>query len=493
MTPAGIRQDTADLPLRDGVHRRRGRITALRVARALPQGGELMVAHRRDRVYRRVLAVADIVAATLAIMLTVSVLGSDQVRPAALLWIPIVVITSKLMGLYDRDELLLRKTTLDESPVLFQLATLYTLVTVLLQSVLIDGELSSIQIAALWGSFLSLTLMARSIARETARRVVPAERCLLVGGGPGADHVACKLEQGDVGKTELVGRLPLEHDGEHLDMRSLTQIEEAIQAHDVHRIVLAPRMADTDAMLDVIRLVKSLGVKVSILPRMFEVIGSSVEFDDLRGVTVLGVRRFGLTKSSSAVKRTFDVLGAGAGVLAVAPIFLGAALAIRLESPGQILFRQMRVGRDGKRFQMLKFRTMVDGADAMKAELQDRNESEGLFKIADDPRITRVGRLLRRTALDELPQLINVLRGDMSLVGPRPLVPDEDHKIEGFHRRRLHLTPGMTGHWQILGSAKIPLHDMVKIDYLYVANWSFWSDVKILLRTVPYMLRRDGM
>jgi exopolysaccharide biosynthesis polyprenyl glycosylphosphotransferase len=489
MTP----QDTADLPLRDGVRRRRARFTALRVARALPQGGDRMVARRRDRVYRRVLAVADIVAATLAIMLTVSVLGSDQVRPAALLWVPIVVITSKLMGLYDRDELLLRKTTLDEAPVLFQLATLYTLVTVLLQSVLIDGELSSVQIAGLWGSFLSLTLMARGIARETARRVVPAERCLLVGGGPGADHVACKLEQGDVGKTELVGRLPLEHDGEHLDMRSLTQIEEAIQAHDVHRIVLAPRMADTDAMLDVIRLVKSLGVKVSILPRMFEVIGSSVEFDDLRGVTVLGVRRFGLTKSSSAVKRTFDVLGAGAGVLAVAPIFLGAALAIRLESPGQILFRQMRVGRDGKRFQMLKFRTMVDGADAMKAELQDRNESEGLFKIADDPRITRVGRLLRRTALDELPQLINVLRGDMSLVGPRPLVPDEDHKIEGFHRRRLHLTPGMTGHWQILGSAKIPLHDMVKIDYLYVANWSFWSDVKILLRTVPYMLRRDGM
>lgn len=452
-----------------------------------------MVARRRDRVYRRVLAVADIVAATLAIMLTISVLGSDQVRPAVLLWIPIVVITSKLMGLYDRDELLLRKTTLDEAPVLFQLATLYTLVTVLLQSVLIDGELSSIQIAGLWGSFLSLTLMARGIARETARRVVPAERCLLVGGGPGADHVACKLEQGDVGKTELVGRLPLEHDGEHLDMRSLTHIEEAIQEHDVHRIVLAPRMADTDAMLDVIRLVKSLGVKVSILPRMFEVIGSSVEFDDLRGVTVLGVRRFGLTKSSSAVKRTFDVLGAGAGVLAVAPIFLVAALAIRLESRGRILFRQERVGRDGKRFQMLKFRTMVDGADAMKAELQDRNESEGLFKIADDPRITRVGRLLRCTALDELPQLINVLRGDMSLVGPRPLVPDEDHKIEGFHRRRLHLTPGMTGHWQILGSAKIPLHDMVKIDYLYVANWSFWSDVKILLRTVPYMLRREGM
>ncbi len=129
----------------------------------------------------------------------------------------------------------------------------------------------------------------------------------------------------------------------------------------------------------------------------------------------------------------------------------------------------------------------------MKAQLRQHNEASGLFKIADDPRVTRVGRILRSTSLDELPQLINVLRGEMSLVGPRPLVVEEDSKVEGWHRRRLHLTPGMTGHWQILGSARIPLHEMVKIDYLYVANWSFWGDVKILLRTVPYMLRRGGM
>ncbi len=247
-------------------------------------------------------------------------------------------------------------------------------------------------------------------------------------------------------------------------------------------------------MLDLVRTLKAVGVRVSVLPRLLEVVGSSVEFDDLHGVTLMGVRRFEMSRSSTVVKRAFDLLGASLGLLAVAPLFIVIAVAIKLDSRGPVFFRQQRVGRHGKHFDLFKFRTMVPNAEALKDSLRDRNEAQpGLFKIADDPRVTRVGKLLRKSALDELPQLLNIIRGEMSLVGPRPLVIDEDRHVEGWYRRRLELMPGMTGPWQILGPARVPLNEMGAMDYLYVANWSLWGDVKILLRTVPHVLGRRGL
>ena len=208
----------------------------------------------------------------------------------------------------------------------------------------------------------------------------------------------------------------------------------------------------------------------------------------------MGVRRFDLTRSSAAVKRAFDLVGASLGLLAISPLMIAFAIAIKLDSRGPVFFRQLRVGKHGRRFEMLKFRTMVPEADALKDSLRDLNEAqEGLFKIAEDPRVTRVGRFLRRTALDELPQLLNIVAGEMSLVGPRPLVIEEDRRVQGWHRRRLELMPGMTGPWQILGPARVPLKEMVALDYLYVANWSLWTDIKILLRTVPHVLGRRGL
>jgi lipopolysaccharide/colanic/teichoic acid biosynthesis glycosyltransferase len=172
---------------------------------------------------------------------------------------------------------------------------------------------------------------------------------------------------------------------------------------------------------------------------------------------------------------------------------IAVAIAIRLDSAGPILFRQARVGRDGRPFRILKFRSMVRDAEALKPGVAHLNTGAGLFKIRDDPRVTRVGRFIRRWRLDELPQLINVCRGDMSLVGPRPLIADEDARITGLDRSRLQLTPGMTGHWQLLGSTRVPMHEMVAIDYLYVANWSLWTDIKVLLRTVRLVVFSAGV
>jgi lipopolysaccharide/colanic/teichoic acid biosynthesis glycosyltransferase len=208
---------------------------------------------------------------------------------------------------------------------------------------------------------------------------------------------------------------------------------------------------------------------------------------------VLGIRNFGLTRSSAFVKHSFDLTAGVFALIFAAPLFLVIAIAIKLDSRGKVFFRQPRVGRDGRIFEMYKFRTMYVGADELKVTLEELNETDGLFKIADDPRVTRVGRLLRRSSLDELPQLLNVVKGDMSLVGPRPLVPEEDRKVQGWARRRLHLTPGMTGNWQTLGAQRVPLHEMVKIDYLYIANWSLWGDIKALLRTAPHVFGRRGL
>ena len=195
-----------------------------------------------------------------------------------------------------------------------------------------------------------------------------------------------------------------------------------------------------------------------------------------------------------ALKRTFDLVAVLLLIVLLAPLWLAIALLIKADSPGPILFRQRRIGRDGRSFWIYKFRTMVDGADARKPALIHLNDAaEGLFKISDDPRVTKIGRWLRATCLDEAPQLINALIGQMSLVGPRPLVPDEDAQIRGVYRERLKARPGMTGPWQVNGASAIPIHEMVLLDRYYIETWSLWLDLKLLLKTASLVLARRGL
>jgi len=274
----------------------------------------------------------------------------------------------------------------------------------------------------------------------------------------------------------------------------MSDFERVCREADVERVIVAFSSAEHERLLDVIRISKRLRVKISVVPRLFEVIGSGVEIDQVEGMTLLGIRGLTRTTSTLALKRAMDIAGAAAGLILLAPLFAVVALAIKLTSPGPALFRQRRVGRANGVFHMWKFRTMVQGAHRMQDELAHLNEMEGgaMFKITDDPRITPVGRILRRASIDELPQLWNVLRGEMSLVGPRPLVPAENDHVIGWHRTRLDLTPGLTGPWQVMGRNAIPFQEMVKLDYLYVTDWSLWSDIKLLLRTLPVVVGRRG-
>ncbi len=457
------------------------------------------VIRRRDGVFRRSLAGADMLAAALALALCVAIFGDDQLRPAAIA-IPIgLVVAAKAIGLYDRDQHVLHKSTLDEVPALFGLATLTVLVLWLLDGAVVDGTLGRQQVLGTWVLLFVLLVCLRSLARVLAGWLAPTERCLLVGDRAAGKFVREKLSLSPSVKAELVGVVPPVESAEGSDEPGQAELPpdlaEILEVHRIDRVILATAAPGRDALLFVIRELKALGVKVSVFPEASQIAGSSVELDHLHGITLLGMRRFEIGRSSAAIKRALDVAGAGIALALLAPVCLATAVAIRLDTPGPVLFRQRRIGRHGSEFEMLKFRSMVQGADERKVELEHLNEgAAGLFKIADDPRVTRVGRLMRAWQVDELPQLLNVLRGDMSLVGPRPLIPEEDRRIEGWYRRRLDVPPGMTGHWQVLGSSRrVPLSEMVKLDYLYVANWSLWGDVRLLLRTFGFLVRQRGI
>ena len=442
---------------------------------------------QRERNYRRALAVADLAAAAASVPLAIGLMGDGRVRWSYLLVIPLMLLTAKVLGLYDHDESVIRKSTIDELPRLINLASTFTLLVWATRHFTVVGQPDTEAMLALWIALAFSISTGRTLARRFAAGISPPERCLVLGDVPAFERLQARIV--DMPGVCLVGRFALDralHDESTL--RHLTDRE------SVHRMIIASN--DTlrpEEMVDLVHQAKATGLRVSLLPGILEAVGSSVVCDDLgAGVTLLGVPRFGLTRSSAAVKRGFDLLGSSVLLLAAGPIMGIAAALIRLDTPGPVFFRQTRVGRDGRHFAMIKLRTMVDEAEALKSDLMSLNETDGLFKIADDPRITRVGRWLRRTNLDELPQLINVLRGEMSLVGPRPLVAEEDDRIVGLYRRRLHLKPGMTGPWQTLGTKRCSLGEMVKIDYLYIANWSLWIDLKIVLRTIPHVTLGRG-
>ena len=234
-------------------------------------------------------------------------------------------------------------------------------------------------------------------------------------------------------------------------------------------------------------------VGVSIVPRYYELITSRSHVEDLSGLPMLDIAPASLSAGARFLKRSFDIVVSSVILLVASPAFMVVAAMIKATSAGPVFFRQVRTGRDEQPFSMMKFRTMYRDAESRRHELEHLNEVDGpLFKVQNDPRVTRVGRLLRRTSLDEFPQLINVWKGDMSLVGPRPFVVSEAMKIEGWARKRFESRPGMTGLWQVSGRNELSHLELCRLDYLYVASWSFWWDMQILAQTPTTMFRGRG-
>ena len=234
-------------------------------------------------------------------------------------------------------------------------------------------------------------------------------------------------------------------------------------------------------------------VTVKVVPDLYEMTLNRVAVDDINGIPLIGVREVTISGWNFAVKRAIDIVLCLIAAILLSPVFLLIAIAIKIDTAGPVFFKQVRIGRGGKPFICYKFRSMREGADGELAKLAEMNEATGpLFKIKNDPRLTRMGRFFRRTSLDEFPQLINVLRGEMSLVGPRPPLPREVAQYEDWHKKRLEVAPGMSGLWQVSGRSLLTFDEMVMLDLFYIENWSLTLDFKIMLRTVPSVLLADG-
>ena len=276
-------------------------------------------------------------------------------------------------------------------------------------------------------------------------------------------------------------------------MGMVADLRDVIREVGAECVFVAASALSANEMGYVAKAVRLEGVEVRVTATLPEVLSSRVAVQSLGGVTALSLRPVRLTGTQAVIKRAFDIVVAGLGLVLLSPVLAAIAVAVKVTSPGPVLFRQKRVGHRGRPFTMLKFRTMQVGADSMVEELRAEHGVDGLmFKMKDDPRVTRAGRFLRKVSLDELPQLINVVIGDMSLVGPRPPLPEEVTRYEDWQFDRLEVPPGISGLWQVSGRADLSFEDCVRLDLFYIENWSLAYDLYILAKTIPVLVSKRG-
>jgi exopolysaccharide biosynthesis polyprenyl glycosylphosphotransferase len=401
-------------------------------------------------------------------------------------------------GLYPTDSLRSWVSGIPETGRLLLTGLLGGFVILAISSALVDHR-QFVLAGVAAATTIVTTGFYRAVARAQVHRdPVLRQRTVIIGSGVVAGHVARKLHTHSEFGLDPIGLLDDDiHDIGTPDLPRLGTIEDladVLDLLDVDRVIIAFSRAHHDKLLECVRACLEAGVVIDVVPRLFEFLDGAPALDQIGGLPLITVAVPGLSRSSEIAKRGLDIILSAILIVGFAPLLLAVAIAIKLDSRGPILFRQARAGRRGAIFPLAKFRSMRIDADQRKSELVEVNESEDgvMFKIRHDPRVTRTGRLLRRFSLDELPQLFNVLRGDMSLVGPRPLILPETAALDDWQLKRLDLRPGLTGPWQIQGRSEVPFHEMVRFDYQYVVGWSLLRDVEILLATVPAVLAGRG-
>jgi exopolysaccharide biosynthesis polyprenyl glycosylphosphotransferase len=380
-------------------------------------------------------------------------------------------------------------------------ACLFQVMVVALVFALASGERFSSYYVFYGGLFFGTVYV--STARYVYERVTGAllraagyrRRAVLVGTGEHIDAVAHALGESTSAEVEIVGYVSLNPrpDNGLRSLGTMEQLPEILDGHRIQEVIIADPDFPQEKAVDLVDRAHQRGVTVRIAPSTMEILVQRAEFVPGQSVPLFELRPPVFEGIDYVMKRTFDLVGAMLLLIVLSPLMAAIAAAVAVSSRGGILYKSIRPGIGGAPFACFKFRTMTNDADQIQADLESENEATGpLFKIRDDPRLTRAGRLLRRFSLDELPQLVNVLRGEMSLVGPRPLPMRDFEQLEEWHKKRYLVLPGITGLWQVSGRSELDFDDLVRLDFVYLERWSVFLDLSILVKTVPAVLTRRG-
>ncbi|MBM2823188.1 MAG: Sugar transferase [Thermoleophilia bacterium] len=420
--------------------------------------------------------------------------------------LPVWALAAKVYGLYDHDEERTDHSTTDD------VSGVFHLVTVLVWLLYAGAWLSGVTTPQLnktvlfWALAIGFIAGARIVGRSLARRSTAyIQNALILGAGGVGQLVGRKYSQHPEYGIRLVGLVddaPHELRDELAGIPSYPTDEllEVIRQLNVERVVVAFTGLSNERMLELLRQLRTLDIQIDIVPRLFEVLTPKMDVHSVEGTPLIGLRPAGISRSSRLLKRAFDLSLASVLLLVTAPLFAFAAWRIKRDSPGPVFFRQARLGGGAREFSMLKFRTMVVGTDdevhrEYIRSIMDKSAApvgSGLYKLDREDAITRSGRWLRKTSLDELPNLVNVVRGEMSLVGPRPCLAYETEYFDPHHFERFLVPAGMTGLWQVTARARTTFAEALDLDVAYARGWTLGLDLKILARTPLVVFRKRG-